>query len=139
MEKGQISFDLLLTAVVLLVFFGTLTTLTGFLESEERISSVRAQERQILSGIVDIATNAAVLSGGGAGSRATFLVPKIFVPRKKEKQSCTISFDVSQGRARIEAIVDGASIVEERNLFFHPRLSYTATKCGENMVIERGR
>lgn len=137
MEKGQVSFDILLTAIALIAFLGMIAVFTSFLESNGTAGSVRAQERQILLEVSGIVANSRILADSANGSKITFLVPKILVPEKKENTGCELSFDTSKNKATISKVVGKATITEEKSMAFHQSLLYKAAPCGESIRIEK--
>jgi len=134
--KGQISFDVLLTGVVLVIFFGSLLSLADFLGEKGKISTAREQEREILAGIAGIITNAKTIADGEQGSKITLTVPELIVPG--EQETCTISFNTAENKIAIAAAIAGQSVSEERNVFFDgANLDYSAANCGEEITIEK--
>jgi len=139
--KAQVSFDLLLTAIGLMVLAGSFIILNDFLLITEQTKSVRAQERTIISNIVDVSTHSSVLAGGAIGSKVTFSIPKMFVAGQTQKQDCSISLNKAENSVSIATTIENQTTQEKRKVFFHPSLKYnddnSTISCGHTLVIEK--
>ncbi len=134
--KGQISFDILLTAVVLIAVFGTMMTVNGFLEHKQKAETARMQERKIIAGISDMFAGAMLLAETEAGSKISYLAPEIFLPGEG-KTGCEIFFLPPDDNITIRANIDGKTVEESRKVIFDSALDYQENDCGSMMTISR--
>lgn len=131
MQKGQLSFDLLLASVIIIVFLGNLMTLSDFIAQEETERSNRAKAKSVLAQIAGITAAAKTIADAKQGSRIEFLVPKI-------GKECTLAFDTVQNQAEITVKYNSQAITERKEMFFDTtKFSYTENDCGNKIRIEK--
>jgi len=130
MEKGQISFDLILIAIVAIVFVGSIALVAGVMGDNAKIDSIRSQERQIGNEIASVLNSATVLTGGNSFS-VTYDVPKIRTAEGILPCSITINADSILISVNVPDVGDVSSTIP----FAKPAISPDSLQCGQTMVI----
>jgi hypothetical protein len=102
MQQGQISFDVLLMAVVLAVVFGGLIVITGSVEQTNKESAIALQQKHILSETINVISNTHVLADGGNGTRVQFTIPTLLVPGER---AGTLTLDPAAGPVSLDCSV----------------------------------
>ena len=136
MRKGQISFDLILTMIVAVIFVGSIALVVGVIGDNAKIDSIRSQERQIGNEIASVLNSATVLKG--EDFKVTYAVPEIRTADPNDPSDCTIKIATDEIQI---TYTDSKSIITQTNVPFAIANwtdfdLTTLPTCGGNMVIE---
>ena len=133
MQKGQVSFDLILAIIVALIFVGGIHTLNNQMEGAQRHSAVKNQEKLMALQIHNVVSAAKTMSETD-GLIVTFQTKKLLVPGDQFLGECFIDL----GANTISYPLDGAPVVVDipdygdTSGFSIP----ASVVCGEALVIE---
>jgi hypothetical protein len=106
MQKGQISFDLILAITVALIFIGGIQTLNQQMGGMQRHSAVKNQEKLIALQVHNVISTAKTLSDAD-DLTVSFKTKKLLVPGGQFLEECLIDL----GTNKISYTLDGVPVV----------------------------
>ena len=146
MQKGQVSFDLILAVIVALIFIAGLQVVSGNLKEVNTRASVRNQEKLIAMDIYRIASSSRALQDGSF--TVEYKTPKIIVPGKDLPEACTINLSAGTVSYDLEIGTTTETISVEIPDFYYNEMTtegisfqdadgtqITEIECGEKLVI----
>ena len=94
MNRGQISFDLILIMIVAVIFVGSIALVVGVIADNAKIDSIRSQERQIGNEIAEVLNSSTILIGDPANPESdfkiTYKIPEIRTANPADPKNCEI-------------------------------------------------
>ena len=106
MQKGQISFDLILAITVALIFIGGIQALNQQMDGMQRHSAVKNQEKLIALQVHRLVSTAKTLSDAD-DLTVSFKTKKMLVPGEQSLGDCVIDFSTNE----ISYSLDGVPVV----------------------------
>jgi hypothetical protein len=91
MQKGQVSFDLILAIIVALIFIGGIQLLNTQMQQMQKESAVKIQERAIALNLYRAIASAHALRDGYM--EVNYKTERLIVPEESALQPCTIDLD----------------------------------------------
>ncbi len=134
MNKGQISFDLILTIMVVLLFVAEVQLVTSQLQETQKNATVRNQEKAMALNIYSIMSTAKALDEDGAKVYLEYKTDALIAPETSGVvQQCEIDLETGV----ITYTRDGETIVSEILDFDAGNLTIinTTINCGEKIQV----
>ena len=150
MQKGQVSFDLILAVMVALIFIAGLQVISHSLEAVNTRAAVRSQEKLIAMEIYKIASSSRALQDGSF--TIEYKTRGIIVPGKEYLEQCTIDLG-NNTKVSYDLEIDGTTETIQVDIpdFYYMEMTtnegisfedetgaeITSIACGEKLVITK--
>jgi len=141
-KRGQISLDLMLTLLAVLMFVQLFQAFSGEFTVSQRTMSIRNQETEIATNIRALVANTSGFNDGNI--TVSFKVPFIFDPEKSGGQDCKIEFigqtpPVVRVSYTMSDLIPQKDIMVEKKMYSVPSHLFVPAKtfyCGSIMNFD---
>tara|TARA_Y100000310_G_scaffold345396_1_gene464439 strand:- start:5367 stop:5780 length:414 start_codon:yes stop_codon:yes gene_type:complete len=135
MQKGQVSFDLILTVIIALIFIGGMQVLNSQMQDSQKVAAVRGQERLIGLHLFHFVANASSLSDAD-DLEINYTTRKIIVPEESLRQECTVNLE----NEKIDYNLNGVDVIVDMVGLKTTGIESDVpnnVKCGEVLTISK--